>query len=73
METPTFLFDGKNTTINTNNIPGHELTGSLKAFTIATTIELDEFKNNEMTLVGHSGCACYALVIDKSGEVILRT
>lgn len=43
MPTPTFLFDGKTTEINTIKIPGNELTAKLEAFTIATTIQVDEF------------------------------
>jgi len=39
----TFLFDGKTTEINTIKIPGNELTAKLEAFTIATTIQVDEF------------------------------
>jgi len=46
METPTFLFDGKTTIIDPIKIPGYEHTATIEAFTIATTIFLDEFKNN---------------------------
>jgi hypothetical protein len=45
METPTFLFSGNTTKIDTDEIPGHDLTASLKAFTMVVTLELDEFKS----------------------------
>jgi len=46
MTTASFLFDEKTPVIATKKIKGHEKSAHLKAFTIATTIYIDEFKNN---------------------------
>jgi hypothetical protein len=62
---PDFKFDGIKTVINTASINGVEDTKNLDSFSIATLVRVIKFPGNDMTIMGHSGCGCYALRVNK--------
>lgn len=70
--TTNFLFNGKNTFVETKGIPGVEKTGSITLFTIIVKLEMSRFVGRQQTILGHSGCGGYALVINDIDEVIFK-
>jgi len=46
------------------NIANYKLTNNLEDFTIIIDLNLRNFEGNVVTLLGNSGCGCYAITLN---------
>ncbi len=69
---PGFKFNGKDTIIKTEGLPGAEKTAGLSAFSFAISTKMLKQPKKIQTLLGHSGCNGYALLVDALNEVVFK-
>lgn len=69
---PAFIFDGKSTNIKTEGLPGEDKLSQLSSLSIAVQFSLaSRIKpQHQQTLVSHSGCGGYALIVADNHELI---
>ena len=73
ISSPDLIFDGANTDVKTNSLPGVDKTGNgLKMFSIALKAEMIKATAEDQTLIGHSGCGGYALAIEQDYEIVFK-
>ena len=70
---PDLIFDGKSTEVKTSGLPGVIKTKLTQTFSIAIRAQMTEASDNkEQTLIGHSGCGGYAIVIEEDYEIVFK-
>jgi len=68
---PSLLFDGKTIDLDTEELPGADMLSNLEHFTMYTSFMLDKAPGGkELTIVSHSSCNCWALMLDADGELV---
>ncbi len=69
---PGFRFDGEKTIVKTAGLQGEDKTNNLKSFSIVVKAKMTKNPGKIQTLVAHSGCGCYSLIINEESEIIFQ-
>ena len=73
ISSPGFYFNGQNSMIRTFGMPNEESTAFLTTMSIVLKVKMKKNTGNDQTLVSHSSCGCYALIINVENEVIFKS
>jgi hypothetical protein len=66
---PGFKFNGEDIELDVKELPGNENTANLETFTIMTRVFLSDFEGKPLTIVGHSSCDCWGLIVNEHGSL----
>jgi hypothetical protein len=71
---PNFEFSGKTRDIQTDikGMEGESKTGTLKEMSIALKMTQMKASEEELTLVSHSNCGCYALTVTADHQLVFK-